>query len=126
MWGKGGPDMDVLTNVLSSMKLAGSVFLEADFSHPWCVTSQMTPEDCSAFFPEPAHVIAYHYVVSGQLLCAVGSEPVVEVRAGQIMLLPRNELHRLGSDFATTPIAARDVVAPPEKNELFRIDWGGG
>ncbi|MDT9600714.1 AraC family transcriptional regulator [Sphingosinicella rhizophila] len=118
--------MDVLTNVLSGMKLSGSVFLEADFSDPWCVTSQMTPEDCAAFFPQPAHVIAYHYVVSGRLLCAVGSDPAIEVRAGQIMLVPRNELHKLGSDFGCAPVAASKIMLAGDEGSLLRIVWGGG
>jgi AraC-like DNA-binding protein len=118
--------MDVLTSILSSMKLSGSVFLEADFSGPWCVSSRLMPEDCAAFFPEPAHVISYHYVASGSLLCAVGDDPPLEVRAGQILLVPRNEQHVLGSCLSERPVSARDLMQPPTDGGLARIRWGGG
>ena len=118
--------MDVLASVLSSMKLSGSVFLEAEFSAPWCVTSQMGPEDCAVFFPLPAHVITYHYVVDGKVLCGLGSDPPVEVQSGQILLVPRNEKHLIGSCLKTDAIASRELMQPAEDGGLARIVWGGG
>src|SRR4030095_1915082 len=105
-----GSRMEVLTSILSAMKLSGSVFLEAEFSAPWCVASQLTPEDCAAYFPEPAHLIFYHYVISGSLMCRVGNQEPVELREGQIFLIPRNERHLMGSDIALKPVNANDLV----------------
>ena len=118
--------MDVLTNVLSAMKLSGSVFLEAEFTAPWCVTSHIGAEDCAVFFPVPGHVIAFHYVVSGELLCAVGSEPPVKIRAGQILLLPNNEKHIVGSNLTADPVSSRDLIQPSGETGLPQIVWGGG
>jgi len=118
--------MDVLQTILSAMKLSGSVFLEAEFSDPWCVTSQIGPEDCAVFFTEPAHVISYHYVLQGRLLCAVGEGPPVEVSAGQVMLVPRNDRHRLGSRLDLEAPEARDLIQPADARGLLRIVWGGG
>jgi AraC-like DNA-binding protein len=118
--------MDALTSVLSAMKFSGSVFLEAEFTRPWCVESQIGPDDCKAYFREPAHVISYHYVISGKLLCAIGPEPPRTVRAGQIMLLPRNERHLMGSGLSVEPARTRDLIRLPEDGRLPRIEWGGG
>jgi AraC-like DNA-binding protein len=118
--------MDPLTSVLSAMKLTGSVFLEAEFSAPWCVASRIAPEDCAAYFPTPRHVIGYHYIVEGTFLCRVGDEPPVEVRAGQIVLLPRNEEHHLGSCLTADPINSHDLIVPQDSGRLARIRWGGG
>lgn len=120
------PALDALTNLLSAMRLSGSVFLEAEFSCPWCVTSQMSPEDCAVFFPQPAHVIAYHYVLSGNFLCSVDDRPPTEVGAGQIMLLPRNDKHVLGSCLDLESVSARELIQPPADGGLARIDYGGG
>lgn len=118
--------MDVLTSVLSAMKLTGGVFLEAEFTEPWCVSSKIAPEDCAAFFPEPQHVIAYHYVIEGDFLCRVGSDPPAPIRAGQIILLPRNEEHHLGSCLSADPINAHELILPAKDGRLARISWGGG
>ncbi len=74
--------MDVLNGVLSTMKLSGSIFLESEFTAPWCVTSQLSADDINQMFPEAAHVISYHYLVSGRLRCRIGAQEV-EVREGQ-------------------------------------------
>lgn len=118
--------MDVLTSVLSAMKLSGSVFLEAEFSAPWCVTSRIDTDDCALYFPEPEHVIGYHYVISGKLICAVDSEAPVEVHAGQIMLFPRTVTHRLGSTLAIEATDSAALVELAEEGGLARINWGGG
>ncbi len=118
--------MEALTTVLSAMKLSGSVFLEAEFTSPWCVASQIHPDDCAAYFPQPAHVISYHYVRSGRLVCSVADGPEIEVHAGQIFLVPRNERHLLGSSLDGRPVNARELLMPPDDGPLARIQWGGG
>ncbi len=118
--------MEALSTVLSAMKLSGSVFLEAEFTSPWCVASQIHPDDCAAYFPQPAHVISYHYVRSGRLVCSVADGPEIEVHAGQIFLLPRNERHLLGSSLDGRPVNARELLMPPDDGPLARIQWGGG
>jgi len=118
--------MDVLTNVLAAMRLSGCVFLEAEFSAPWCVASQLQPEDCTPYFPAPAHLIFYHYVISGSLLCQVGDQEPVELREGQIFLIPRNERHLLGDHIDQQAISAREVAMPPVDDPLTRIIYGGG
>jgi AraC-like DNA-binding protein len=118
--------MEVLSSVLAAMKLSGSVFLEAEFSAPWCVATQLHPDDCAPYFPEPAHLIFYHYVISGSLYCRVGDQEPVELREGQIFLIPRNERHLLGSDLGIEAVNARDVALPPCDDPLMRIVWGGG
>ena len=118
--------MEVLSSVLSAMKLSGSVFLEAEFSAPWCVTSQVHPEECVPYFPEPQHVISYHYVRSGRLLCAVGGRQPVEIGEGQIFLLPRNEMHLLGSHIDDDPVNSATLAEVSKDGGLMRINWGGG
>jgi len=42
------PDVrDALSDVLRAMRLRGGVFVEAEFGEPWCVLSQVGPEDCA-------------------------------------------------------------------------------
>src|SRR4029453_11845382 len=106
--------MEVLSNVLSAMKLSGSVFLEAEFSRPWCIATRLEPEDCAEYFPEPAHVISYHYVMAGTCYCARESAPPVEARAGQIVMVPRNEKHFMGDRLTNQPALAKELMQPGE------------
>jgi len=118
--------MDALLDLLRAMHLTGGIFLDAEFTAPWCVTAKVGPEDCTGYFPAPSHVIAYHYVAEGRCLLAVDEEPPVEVHAGQIVLLPCNDPHRLGSTMSMRAISADHLIQPAAAGGLARIVHGGG
>lgn len=118
--------MDALSDVLRVVRLTGGVFLDAQFSAPWCVTARVAPEDCRPFVETPQHVIAYHCIISGSLLLQAGSDAPIEVRAGEIVLLPRNDAHRIGSTLEIPPVSADELVGPSRDGGLARIVHGGG
>ena len=108
------------------MRLSGGVFLDAEFTSPWCVSSHVGPEDYGAFLRSPAHVIAYHYVTEGRALLRVSDGPPVSVGAGEIILLPRNEPHQLGSELNLRAVSVDHLVQPPSEGRPPRIVYGGG
>ncbi len=118
--------MDVLSDVLRVVRLSGGVFLDAEFTAPWCVTSQIAPSDCEPYFPQPKHIICYHLIVEGALKLQVEDQPPVDVVAGQIVLLPRNDPHLLGSFLGAQPINTHTLIQPPSGRSLARIVHGGG
>ena len=124
--GGGDAGADALSEVLRSVRLSGGMFLEASFTAPWCVLSKVDPEDCRPFLAEPLQVIAYHYVVEGRMLVGVDGHDPVEVRAGETVLLPRNDPHVLCSSADLRPIYAHDLIQAGDAGELLRIVHGGG
>jgi AraC-like DNA-binding protein len=118
--------MDALSQVLRSIRLTGGVFVEARFTAPWCVSSQITPEDCTAYMAAPAQIIAYHFVIGGRLVCEIEGEDAMEVDAGEVILLPRNDSHVLASATGLTPIKAAGLIHAPDGEGLARITHGGG
>lgn len=118
--------MDALLDMLRSMRLTGGVFLDAEFTAPWCVSAKIGPEDCSPFLPEPRTIIAYHYVSAGKLLLQVGGAEPMAVQAGEIVVLPRNDEHRLGSSLALRAVRAEHLIQPAADGGLARIVHGGG
>ena len=118
--------MDALSQVLRSVRLTGGIFLEARFTAPWCVRSQLTPEDCTAYMTKPAQILAYHFVIGGRLVYEVDGEDALEVDAGEVLLLPRNDSHDLASATGLEPITADGLIQPPEGEGLARISHGGG
>jgi len=73
-------------------------------------------------------MILYHYVVEGELHIRVegegGKDLVLGV--GDVVLLPRNDLHLVGSDLNRPPVAGSDIIQPPKEGGLFTIHHGGG
>lgn len=119
--------MDPLTEVLRSVRLSGGVFLDSQFSAPWCVLARLTRDDCKFAFDAPTQLIAYHVVISGRLFLTVEGEAPVAVDAGEIVLLPRNDPHVLASQpDMTAAVRARDLIQPAPDGGLPRIFHGGG
>jgi AraC-like DNA-binding protein len=117
--------MDALSDLLRVVRLTGGVFLEAEFSAPWSVTSQVSPEDCRIVLAQPARLIGFHYVISGNMLLQIDGHPGVEVRGGNIVLLPRNNAHTLASQRGLRAISA-DHLVQTDPAGLARIRYGGG
>ncbi len=118
--------MDAFSDVLRVIRLSGGVFLEAQFSAPWCVSGRMSSEDCKPFQVTPRHVIGLHYVSSGRMNLRIGDGDAIEVRAGELVLLPHNDAHVLGSEISDAPISARELVRPSPAGALASIEHGGG
>lgn len=118
--------MDVLSEVFAAVRFSGGVFLDAEFTAPWCVASQVGPEDFDAQGGMPAQLIAYHYVIDGRLLVRVGDAPPLPVLAGEIVLLPRNDAHVLGSAADLRPVVIDSQVQPPGERTPAVLRHGGG
>jgi AraC-like DNA-binding protein len=74
---------------------------------------------------EPAQLIAYHYVVEGRLLMSIAGQAPVAAAAGQLLVLPRNDPHLLGSALDLEPVSADDLIEPAGDDGLARIRFGG-
>lgn len=115
--------MDALSEVLRVIRLTGGVFLDAVFTAPWCVVSRVGPEDCPARQLPPA-VVAFHYVIEGRMLVQ-GDGAALQVRAGEMVLLPRNDPHLLASEAGLPPADPEPLVQQVEGG-LMRLECGGG
>lgn len=117
--------MDPLAEVLGSIRLSGGVFLDVECTEPWGLRSHLTAADCRLLVPEPAQIIAYHAVLEGRMLAWVGDQPPIELEAGHVVLIPRNEMHQLASA-ADVPLVDSHDVVDMTRQGMLRLDYGGG
>jgi AraC-like DNA-binding protein len=117
--------MDALSDVLRTVRLKGGVFLHAEFTEPWCLSSHIEPGLCASFLGENAEIIPYHYVLEGRLHVQVADEPGCELDPGGLVLLPRNDPHLLGGDLHLPPTPSAEVVRLPAEGGLATIRLGG-
>ena len=118
--------IDPLTDIVNSLRLTGGVFLEADFTAPWAIKSQVTGEDCKPFMPIPKQIIAYHVVIKGDVLVAIDDGESHEATMGDVILLPANDSHVLASGPSVRAVLADDLLLPSGETGLVRIKHGGG
>jgi hypothetical protein len=109
--------MDALSDVLRVAHLTGGVFLHAEFFAPWCMAARVGPEHCAPVLGPASHLIPYHYVVEGELRIRVDGEDGEDLvlGVGDVVLLPRNDLHLVGSDLTLPPVAGSDIIQPPKE-----------
>jgi AraC-like DNA-binding protein len=119
--------MDALSDVLRVAHLTGGVFLHADFFAPWCMSARVAPEHYGAALGPTSHLILYHYVVEGELHVQIEREDggSLIIGAGEVVLLPRNDPHLMGSDLSLPPVAGSDIIRPPQAGGLASIHHGG-
>jgi AraC-like DNA-binding protein len=119
--------MDALSHVLAAVHLSAGAFLHAEFSAPWCIRAQVNAEDCRLAGAQPAHLMAYHYVLDGRLLLGIDDAPLLPLEAGEIVLLPRNDPHLLASA-SGLPARVIDhlIQSPAQGSGLASLRHGGG
>ena len=101
--------MEVLTDILGSLRLTGGVVMDGRLTGEFCVLSHFTPDHCAPFFPMPETLIGYHYVRSGTMMVIVDGYPTATVNAGEIAILPRNDPHMLARRPGLPPADASEV-----------------
>lgn len=117
--------MDALSDLFRIVGLTGGVFVEAEFTDPWWVAGRIAPEYCKPFMVEPEHVVCFHYVVEGQFDIEIESGARARVTAGEIVMVPMNDLHHYGSVRRRDPVTAADLMQPVASG-FGRIEYGGG
>lgn len=119
--------MDALSDVLRVAHLTGGVFMHADFFAPWCVTARIRPEHCAPALGPASHLIAYHYIVEGELHIRIADDSRDRrmIGAGDVVMLPRNDAHLIGSDLSLPPVDGREIIKAPKDGGLFSIHHGG-
>jgi len=122
--------MDALSDVLKSLRLEGAVYLNAEFSAPWCVKAEHGLDSVKSRLDGAEHVLFFHFFVEGG--CKVplaGGTGALEVSAGDVLLFPQGDRQLMGSDLHLAPVEASALVNPaadPEEGMLQLRHGGGG
>src|SRR5580698_3613469 len=105
--------MDALSDVLKSVHLEGAVYLNAEFTAPWCVSARFGLATVRAQLAGADHLVFFHYLTEGA--CKVklddGSD-ILDVSAGDLVLFLNEDRHLLGSDLQLVPVEAARLVDP--------------
>lgn len=91
--------MDVLSDVLRSVRLTGAVYFDIEASEPWVGESPSTSEIAAAVMPGVEHVISFHAILSGSCWAALGdgSGSPLHMHAGDVVVFPGGASNVMGS-----------------------------
>src|SRR5437867_1510660 len=121
--------MDALSDVLTSLRLEGAVYLNAEFTAPWCVQSKFGLASVRARLAGAEHVLFFHFITEGR--CKVrlaNSMETLDVAAGDLVLFLNEDKHVMGSDLHLAPVEAASLIGPDAAidADLIQMRHGGG
>ena len=120
--------MDALSDVLKSVRLEGAVYLNAEFTAPWCVRAKFGLAKGRARMAGADHVVFFHFIVDGRCKVKVGDGDVLVAGTHDLVIFPQQEHHVMGSDVQLAPVEASTLIDPntPRDTSLFQLRHGGG
>ena len=123
--------MDTLSGVLKSIRFEGAVFLDAEFTAPWCMRGRYGMNSVKQQLEGAEHVVLFHFLTQGafRVRLAEGGE-VIDVRAGDLILFAQDDRHLMGSDLRMAPLEADTLIdaaaAVAVEPAFVPIRHGGG
>lgn len=122
---RGSGGFDVLAETLRSVRLTGSVFLNARFSAPFGVVS---PKQYDAGTPlaHLRHVSIFHLIAAGGCTIEIATGERRAVAAGDVLLLPFADAHKFWQGEFTDMAYGPDIMRPGPVEGLWTVDHGGG
>ena len=118
--------MDALSQSLRVVRLVGAIFLHGRFTAPWCYQSPHA--DAAAPFLEPTaeRVVIFHLVTEGDCWVELGDQPPLRLTAGDAVLFPRGDAHRMGSTPGLTPASGARLHEVLARRPRLLAYGGGG
>jgi AraC-like DNA-binding protein len=120
--------MDALSDVLKSIRLEGAVYINAEFTAPWCVRARFGLGSALARLAGAEHVLFFHFVTEGQGFTRLDtSDEIVPLAAGDLVLYPKEDMHLLGSDLSLPPVETASLhSSETEDGQFVELRHGGG
>ena len=120
-----GNGYDLLAETLRSIRLTGSVFLNANFTKPFGIIS---PDRFDATTPLASlrHVSIFHLIASGSCTIEIETGERHVVSAGDILLLPFAAAHKLWNGDGQEMRFVPDLMQPGPVEGLWTVQHGGG
>jgi AraC family transcriptional regulator, alkane utilization regulator len=121
--------MDALSDVLISLRLEGAVYINAEFTAPWCVQSKFGLASVRARLAGAEHVLFFHFLTEGRCKVRLAdSMEALDVAAGDLVVFPNEDKHVMGSDLHLAPVETASLIGPNAavETDLIQMRHGGG
>ena len=107
--------MDVLSDILGTVRLSGAILGRAEFSAPWGAST------------EGISGLMFHIVLSGNGFITLEGEEPVPLNTGDLLMMPHGHINYLQSDPSSPIVKFTDlmVAGPLRKPEVMRSGGGG-
>ena len=118
--------MDVLSEVLSAIHLDGAVYVNGEFTAPWCIQARYGLPNAKELLGRSDHFAFFHFLLEGECQAKLADRnETFDLKAGDLVLIMDDYGHMLGSDVTLEPQDAGNY-AVTLKHDFARLCHGGG
>ncbi|TCJ29907.1 AraC family transcriptional regulator [Nocardioides jejuensis] len=121
--GAPGPD---LATALGRLRLEGAIFLRGVYSEAWAYESVPGADARALLAPGAPRMLLFHLVVHGRTWVEVDGEERLYAGAGDVIVLPYGDTHRMGGSAAAPCTPLRTLLDPPPWEAMPVVRHGGG
>jgi AraC-like DNA-binding protein len=120
------PPIDALSELLRIIRLDSAIFLNAEFSEPWCFLEPDSAGLAQIFRAGAAHVIIYHLLCEGRAWVRLTDGSRVSLAPGDLVTFPHGDSHLLGGGAEVKPVDGIEAIPAVLERGLDLLQLGGG
>jgi AraC-like DNA-binding protein len=117
--------VDALSETLRVVRLVGAIFIQARFTAPWCYQSPSADSVAPILEPTADRIVIFHLITEGECFVELGNEPPVHLVAGDVVVFPQGDAHRMNSQPGLPP-APGGRLADMLTRRPRQLNYGGG
>jgi len=118
--------MDALSETLRVVRLVGAVFINARFTAPWCYQSPPAAAAAPVLEPGAENVVIFHLITEGECYVEIGEDAPVKVVAGDVIVFPQGDAHRMTSEPGVPPARPNNQLTEVLARRPRQLMYGGG
>jgi AraC-like DNA-binding protein len=120
------PNPAALSEALDRLRLNGAIFLRAEYTEGWAFQSMPVEDLARILDPRVRRVVLFHVIARGR--CWVATDDGVKhwAEAGDVIVLPYGDNHRMGGTADAVIVDAGTLVAAPPWPQMPVIHHGAG
>lgn len=117
--------MDVLSDVLKTVRLTGSIFFTADLYDPWSVISPPN-EMLLNHLPARAECVSlFHIITEGSCWFKTETGAPFLIGKGSVVIFPHSNTHTMCSSFSPSPVQVVQLLTPDIMTGNSPLTYGG-
>jgi AraC-like DNA-binding protein len=113
------------TTWLDQLRLSGAIFLRAEYSEPWAYDAVDGETTASLLHPGASCILLFHLVADGRCWVQIGDGERHWADAGDVIVLPYGDGHRMGGTEAADAVPIARLIDPPPWTRMPVITHGG-
>jgi AraC-like DNA-binding protein len=112
---------------LEDLRLAGAIFLRAEYTEAWALVGQGGPGFVAMMHPGAQRLVLFHVIARGRCRVSLAGGRALWAERGDVIVLPYGDEHTMGGVSPVEPVHIATLLTPPPWTRLpvLRLGEGG-